>query len=602
MTWISNPYIIVLIGAAITSTVVAFSVWQRRPAPGAKPLTFLLMALTWWLLTLALEGAGQDMETRYLAFQLQYVGVDLVPVFWLMFALCYTGRRDWLSPRNVALVLAMPCITLLMVWTNDSHGLIVDVEASHLIPDIPFPMVAWQFGVWTWIDAFYAYFLLGIGTILLLRFFRRSRPYTGQAVTLMIALAVPWLSNMLFFFNIVPPYIPISPVSFILATVILASGLTQHKLLDIVPVARDLLIESMEDAVFVLDNQHRLVDLNPAAHSIARRRTANLVGLPAAEVYPQLSDLFERQQEGTFTHTHVDMGIADDGEGKGDEAMESERSYDLRISPLRDRQDRLVGHLYALRDVTELRRAKEQAQAADRAKSEFVSNVSHELRTPLTSIKLCLKLVKSGPLEKRAFYLDTIRNESNRLQDLIEDLLNISRLDLEKVEGDFQSVDVNQLVHTLYVDRQLLFASHDLLLEAELASVLPLISADPRLLEQVLTNLLTNALNYTPGGGQVHLSTALAQGGESQPWVTISVQDTGLGISEEEQARLFQRFQRGEASRMTGTPGTGLGLAISKKIIELHQGRITVESELEQGSRFTIWLPLMRDDSEGVQK
>jgi signal transduction histidine kinase len=114
--------------------------------------------------------------------------------------------------------------------------------------------------------------------------------------------------------------------------------------------------------------------------------------------------------------------------------------------------------------------------------------------------------------------------------------------------------------------------------------------ADPQLIEQVLTNLLTNAMNYTPAGGSVQIATQSVQTNGDR-WVTLSVTDTGLGIAPEEQARLFQRFERGQASADLQVPGTGLGLAISKEIIDLHAGRITLESEVDEGSTFTVWLP-----------
>ncbi|HQF00259.1 MAG TPA: ATP-binding protein, partial [Anaerolineae bacterium] len=151
--------------------------------------------------------------------------------------------------------------------------------------------------------------------------------------------------------------------------------------------------------------------------------------------------------------------------------------------------------------------------------------------------------------------------------------------------------DMNHMALTLVNDRQQLFASKGIQLRCSLASAPLPIMADPDLLEQVLTNLLTNAMNYTPEGGQVEITTRLVED-NGQLWVTAAVKDTGLGIPPEEQARLFLRFQRGSASEILNVPGTGLGLSISAEIMKLHHGHITVESAVGKGSVFTVWLPV----------
>ena len=185
----------------------------------------------------------------------------------------------------------------------------------------------------------------------------------------------------------------------------------------------------------------------------------------------------------------------------------------------------------------------------------------------------------------------TLNREVDLLASLIEDLLHLSRLDLGRTRPCPEPIDVGRLLTTIAEDRAELATRHGLALETRLAPALPSVPADPRMLTQVLSNLITNATNYTPAGGHITVGAELRS-----PWLAIFVQDTGLGITPEEKDRLFERFYRGNAAQVSKAPGTGLGLAICQEITTRHGGRITVESEPGQGSTFTIWLPVETDN------
>ena len=236
-----------------------------------------------------------------------------------------------------------------------------------------------------------------------------------------------------------------------------------------------------------------------------------------------------------------------------------------------------------------LQEAVEQLRELDRMKSQFVSNVSHELRTPLTNIKLYLDLLEHGKPEKHDKYMDTLKRETDLLQRLIEDLLHLSRLDMGKSQPVLAAVHLNDLASVLANDRAALFAERGLALRLALEQGLPPVSADNKLLTQVLTNLMANAMNYTPAFGTVTMRTQSHLDG-AESWVILSVVDTGPGLSAEDQKHFCERFYRGEAARRSGAPGTGLGLAICQEIARLHGGRLTAESVPGRGSTFSLWL------------
>jgi len=237
----------------------------------------------------------------------------------------------------------------------------------------------------------------------------------------------------------------------------------------------------------------------------------------------------------------------------------------------------------------QLEQALDQARMADRSKAQFVAEISHELRTPMTNIGLYLDLLEMGRDDRRSEYMSILRHETERLGVLIEQLLAISEYDRDQVELHIVAVDLNSLIRVLVGDRSRMIESRGLTLIVEPAENLPKVPADPRLIMQVITNLLTNATSYTPSGGTITVRTA-ARSEEGLGWVGVTISDTGPGIPEEERAHVFERFYRGIVGRASGIPGTGLGLAICKEILERHQGRIQISSEGGHGTSVTIWL------------
>jgi signal transduction histidine kinase len=255
----------------------------------------------------------------------------------------------------------------------------------------------------------------------------------------------------------------------------------------------------------------------------------------------------------------------------------------LTIMPITDDAGEIVSFVSVQSDITRLKEL-------DRLKSKFVSNVSHELRTPLTNITTYLTLLERGREERRVHYMKVLNIETERLTRLIQDLLDLSRLEtaprlMEVTSSDLY--DSLQSHHESFLPRA---EAKQIQFSLEIPFKLPLVLIERNHLSQLLTNLLANAVAYTPEGGQIILSAGSVDDAEP-PMAWVQVADTGAGISEEDQKHLFERFFRGEGVQLSGMPGTGLGLAICKEIVDRYDGRIEVESELGVGSRFTVWLP-----------
>jgi len=323
------------------------------------------------------------------------------------------------------------------------------------------------------------------------------------------------------------------------------------------------ILASVPDAVFVLDKNKNLIHKNYAGTLLLDEAEKSNQDLFSPEFLNAIKEINIPE-----IHSLLEVGGF---------------AYQARASEIILDDAQQAGQIIVFRDVT---RFKE----LDQLKTQFVSDVSHELRTPLTNLTLYLGFLESDQsFGNRQTYLDILKRETERLTNLIEDLLAFSRIQLGKIGGKIQPVEVNQIVHQLTVDRAFLAGKKEIQLAYTSLGDLPHAMADPNWLIQTLSNLLTNAINYTPAGGRVLLQTEV-KARKKQNWVVIHVIDNGVGITEEEIPFIFDRFYRGSASQKTGADGTGLGLAISKELVARMGGEISFESSPGTGSTFTIWL------------
>jgi signal transduction histidine kinase len=251
----------------------------------------------------------------------------------------------------------------------------------------------------------------------------------------------------------------------------------------------------------------------------------------------------------------------------------------------------------------ELSVARDEAVHANEAKSEFVSIVSHELKIPMTSIKGYTDLILSGMTgevsEQQKEFLETIRNNVGRMSTLVSDLGDVSRIETGQLRLEQKKVDFCKVVEeVLEATEPQVKAKNQKLSTDEVPEELPDLYCDHTRLNQILTNLVSNANKYTPEGGKIEITARQLSAEGFNNMVQIAVKDSGYGISVEEQARLFQKFFRSDDMRAREAPGTGLGLNITKNLVELQGGEIWFESVLNEGTTFFFTLPINEEENE----
>lgn len=344
--------------AGAVLVLLAFYAWRRRGVPGATALTLLTAAAAWWALAYALSLNAPDAPTKYFWGDLKYLGIVSVAPAWLAFALQYTGRGGRLTVRILTLLAAFPLVTLLVIFTNEYHGLFWISRQ----PSAPgsFPTIEPVYGPWFWFHLAYSYILVLLGTVLLFRALFSSRLYRGQRVALLVGVCVPWAGNAVNVSGLVPAAYPDpAPFAFAVSCAAFAWGLSRRGLLDVVPVARDAVFEGIGDGVAVLDAQDRVVDLNPAAERALGLSASEAVGQSAARILPDGAARLLEEHRG-------EEGVA--GEVRGEARLgggAGVRDYELVLSPLRDRGGDPAGRLVVFRDVTERRRAEEALRSSE---------------------------------------------------------------------------------------------------------------------------------------------------------------------------------------------------------------------------------------------
>ena len=332
------------------------------------------------------------------------------------------------------------------------------------------------------------------------------------------------------------------------------------------------ILGSMVEGVAVVNGSERLVFANPGFAEILGLDVPPTSGSALVEVVRQ-TELVEAVRKVLGGEPRVQSEIV----------TGTLRQHYFAITVAAVLAGEAAGAVVVLHDITELRKL-------ERVRRDFVANVSHELRTPLTAIQGFAETLLAGAIDdpqNRTRFLEIILEHSRRLARLTEDLLMLSKMDAERLELEIRRLSVSQLIESCLETAQRRATEKDLRISVNMPQRLPDIAGDRRRLAEVLQNLLDNAIQYTLPGGQIMVS---AETGEDE--VILTVSDTGIGIPKADQPRIFERFYRVDVARSREAGGTGLGLAIAKHLVDVHGGRLWVESEVSQGSQFHFSVPV----------
>ena len=350
------------------------------------------------------------------------------------------------------------------------------------------------------------------------------------------------------------------------------------------------ILEAVADGVLVTDADRHITLFNDSAEKILGLKRGEIVGKSLQD----FSGLFGKAAQSwldTINTWSASPGSYTEDDVFAEEiTLEDMRVVSVHLAPVR-LQDEFLGTVSIFRDIT-------HQVEVDRLKSEFVANVSHELRTPMTSIKGYVDVLLMGAAgqlsDRQKNFLEVVQGNTERLNILVNDLLDVSRIETGKFDLSIQPLRLQPLIEDIVEEQRLRMEKNDreIDLELDLPPDLPSVWGDDRRVRQIMNNLVSNAYHYTPNGGNIHVKAHVEDG-----YVQVDVRDSGIGIPPQDQEKIFERFYRGENPLVLATAGTGLGLSIVRQLVEVHEGEIWFESSgiPGEGSVFSFTLPIHQE-------
>ena len=590
--------------AAIISVGVLLYAWRYRTSRDMPILAWLMFAILGWLTSNVFELAAPSQAETLLWAKIGYIFIVSTALSWFRFALHYTGLNKWLKASRFAWLCIIPLITVILVLTNELHHLVWRTYVYLPVTNVLAIRIT-RYGPWFWVNVFYDYILVFLGASLIIRqSFKSFDLYRHQSTWLVAGALMPLIGNAIYVFRLIPGLEQdYTSVMFAMAGIATVIGMTRHQLLDLQPIARDTIIDSMSDAMFTLDNQNRIVDVNPAALTIMGVEVNALLGQPAVQAFAPWPDAVEQFKNTLEVQTDI---VA--------EYNHQERYFDLRIFPLYDRRGLVTGRIIVVRDITDrkatevaLRERTIELEALNEQLDAFAHTVAHDIKDPLSGVVALSSLIREYLEELSpdaiAEYLDSITQNTMRLASIVDALLllasvrqleaiNIERLNMAEVVANVQ-----KRLSVLIAERQAVLVTPESW--PEIRSYGPWV-------EEVWANYVSNAIKYGGKPPRVELGFSIldcrlpitATEEASNPKIQNQkseirfwVRDNGAGLTAEQQMRLFAKFTRLRDTE----PGYGLGLSIVRDIVEKLGGRVGVDSETGQGCVFWFTLPVSDD-------
>lgn len=583
-----TPYLVSILLAA----GMGFLAVSRRDIKGANTIAALAFSQAFTLVAYVVEINVIGIDAKIYWDSAQWITTSIASIAYFIFALQFTNIITSSTRKFWTYLLIFPVIYQILDLTNAFHSF-TRLNSAILESD-PFTFLLYDYTPLAYLETAGIIILPVVGIAILIdHLFTARAVYRSQTIILIAAAIIPLLGTFLLFFLPELVYANLMPYSFAASNIFFAFALFRFKLFDVVPMARGIVVESLPEAVVVLDIENRVIDLNHATEKLLNTTKDATIGNHIIQVFQQINEVTQRFID--VNQALVEMPLEINGEKK---------IVELEIAPINDDKGVITGRVIILRDVTEQREAvktmveakqiAEEARAvaeqANQMKTDFMAGMSHELRTPLNAILTFSELMGNetfGPVtEEQKDYLGKTLQSGQHLLELINDILDIAKIQAGMMvlflEDDF---DVNNELKIVIDMVEQMLIDKPVKLIATIDPEFPPLTCDKRRVRQILLNLLNNAAKFTEEGA-IALTAALREND-----ILFTVSDSGPGIPEDELETIFTPYVQ-TLSGMQENSGSGLGLPISRDLAQAHGGKLWVESKVGNGTTFYVTIPL----------
>ncbi|MBB2151541.1 sensor histidine kinase [Pedobacter gandavensis] len=591
-TFNAYSYFLIFFGA-----ITLFLSWYAyRQDHGAVRLFGLMMlSNAIWSIAYGFELATNNLSDAKFFIDIEYIGITTVPLYWLLFCLKLSGKEYWYKRTlNLSILIIVAAITSILVWTNDYHHL----HYKHYFMDTsgPFPLVSIEPGISYRIFTTYFYVLLAIGSYLLISTFRKADSiYKRQNYSIIVAALIPWVTNIAYTFGFRPvENLDLTPFAFAGTITFVAIAVYRYKLFDVLPVAREKVLDLIQDGFLVIDSKYRVIDYNHALRKyLDEPNSKKIIGASIESLFPE-QDAFIQC-------------IKKHQSGKVELRLESPLGvHDLEADILYLDENQLSNNatIIKFQDLTHFKQESlrslgqtEELKKLNQLKDRIFSIIAHDLRGPLVNLSEVLKMISNDEITIEEFKMlsPTLNKDILYTTELLENILHWSRSQLKgyglnKEYFDLRSMIINEVNYHLPSA-----TSKNVKI---IQDVFPgiMVYADMLMIQIVVRNLLSNAIKFCYEGCEIDISSVYNRGK-----MMLSINDNGVGIKPETVEKLFS----GENMSTRGTfneKGTGLGLVVCKEFMERNEGTITVESELGLGTKFNLFIPFEPGNDDFIKK
>lgn len=586
-SYLITPLFLLLLIAGFIGVFTFFFLLRYKNTPGVTYWLIWQVAAIIWAFTYAFEFAATDIETKILWSKLSYFGIVYCPVSFLFFSLAFTSQYRFLQKKFVALLYTIATLFIFSPFTNDLHHL---HWKSYSIDQVT-NATDYTYGPLFWILTIFLYITL-IAAILniMVLFFRLSGYYRKQISFLFASSLLALTGNMIYIFHINPvPGFDWTPFSFLLSGVLIAISISQFKMFDLVPIARNKLIDIIPDAILIVDSLQRVADLNFSMRKMIDLKKEEVIGKKVNEIFPERPEFIEKIER----HTDFNAEILSEINGL-------KYYYDLQSTTLFDHKHQQSGRLIVIKDITnhveteaKIRETNTRLLEEIREKEKLIADlgafshtVAHDLKSMLGAIVTASNLIKSEidglTKEDLLEVTDLISQSATKTMHITQELLTLASVRQQEVKP--VSVDMPKVVNAS-VKRL-----NNMIMESGAKILLPdrwpQVMGYEAWLEEVWVNYIGNAVKYGGNPPVMQIGSDVLPDSRVRYWI----KDNGKGLAAEEIILLFNKFTRLDTLR---AEGHGLGLSIVKRIIEKLNGEAGVESANipGEGSLFYFILP-----------